>query len=518
MEKEIIKNKIQQLVNHYHNRNFQYVINEGQLLLKKIPNNIFLINLISLSFQNIGNFKMASNGYVQIINLDSQNKEAYNNLGIVFKLTKNYEDSKKNFENSLQIDPNFIDALTNLGNLYFELNDYSNAINYFKKALVINSKNALTHYNLGLVYQSIGEHEKAIEELNKVLDLNPTNTNADKLISRMTKYRENDNHVKNMEYKLQNLELSDFQKIQLYFSLGKAYEDMKNYEKSFKFLKLANDNKKSLLNYNLKNEIKTFENLKNYFKNFDFKKQIKSRNKKIIFIVGLPRSGTSLIEQILSSHSKVYGCGELSYMNDLIVENFYDQKILDIPKLKNLDESKIKQLSRKYSEFVETFDKNSEIYTDKAPLNFIWLGIIKILFPNSKIIHCIRNPKDNVLSLYKNDFDGKLNFTYNFDDLLEFYNEYFSLMKFWNDKFSDEIFDANYEEIIKNPKDQIEKLLNFCDLGFEDKCLKFYETKRPIKTVSSNQARQPLYDSSISSFRNYEVFMKDIFSKIDNLR
>lgn len=232
MEKEIIKNKIQQLVNHYHNRNFQYVINEGQLLLKKIPNNIFLINLISLSFQNIGNFKMASNGYVQIINLDSQNKEAYNNLGIVFKLTKNYEDSKKNFENSLQIDPNFIDALTNLGNLYFELNDYSNAINYFKKALVINSKNALTHYNLGLVYQSIGEHEKAIEELNKVLDLNPTNTNADKLISRMTKYRENDNHVKNMEYKLQNLELSDFQKIQLYFSLGKAYEDMKNYEKS----------------------------------------------------------------------------------------------------------------------------------------------------------------------------------------------------------------------------------------------------------------------------------------------
>ena len=135
MEKEIIKKKIQQLVNHYHNRDFQYVINEGQILLKKIPKNIFLINLIALSFQGTGNLKMAADGYVEIINLDNQNKEAFNNLGTVFRITKDYDDAKKNFEKSLKIDPDFINALTNLGNLYFELNDYENAIKNLKKAV-----------------------------------------------------------------------------------------------------------------------------------------------------------------------------------------------------------------------------------------------------------------------------------------------------------------------------------------------------------------------------------------------
>ena len=519
MEKEIIKNKIQQLINQYHNRNFKYVVEEGQILLKKLPNNIFLINLISLSFQGAGNFKMAAKGFVEVINLDNQNKEAYNNLGTVFKATKDYDDAKKNFEKSIKIDPNFVHAITNLGNLYFELNDYEKAIETLKKAININNKNAFAYYNLGLVYQSIGQHREAINQLKKVLELNPTNTNADKLISRMTKYKKDCPHLKDMENKLNNLELTDFQKIQIYFSLGKAYEDIKDYNKSFKYISLANENKRRLLNYSLKNEIQSFKNLKTYFENYDFKKHKNLINKKnIIFIVGLPRSGTSLIEQIISSHSKVYGCGELSYINDIVQRNFFDQNILDISKLQNLTELNIKNLANNYLDLLKKFDTNSQFYTDKAPLNFIWIGIIKIIFPNAKIIHCLRNTKDNILSLYKNDFDGKLNFTYNFDDLLEFYNEYYKLINFWKTKLSDQIFDANYEKIIENPDIQIKAILDFCELDFEEKCLKFYETKRPIKTVSSHQARQPLYDSSISSYKNYEKFMSGIFSKIDKFK
>ena len=518
MEKEIIKNKIQQLINHYHNRNFKYVVDEGQILLKKNPKNIFLINLVALSFQGAGNFKMAANGFVEVINLDNRNKEAYNNLGTVFRATKNYDDAKKNFEKSLKIDPNFVHAITNLGNLYFELNDYEKAIETLKKAVTINDKNALAHYNLGLVYQSMGQKENAINQLNKVLQINPTNTNADKLISRLTKYERNNSHLNEMENKLNNPKLTDFQKIQLYFSLGKAYEDIKDYNESFKYIKLANENKKKLLNYNLKNEIQTFKNLKNYFDKFDFKKQNNlTYDKEIIFIVGLPRSGTSLIEQIISSHSKVYGCGELSYINDLIQKNLFNSGILDNSKLQNLTNLKIQSLANNYLELLKKFNNKSQFYTDKAPLNFIWIGIIKMIFPNSKIIHCLRNPKDNILSLYKNDFDGKLNFTYSFDDLVEFYNEYHNLISFWKTKLFDQIFDAKYEKIIENPEKQIKEILNFCNLDFEEKCLKYYETKRPIKTVSSDQARQPLYDSSISSYKNYEMFMKDIFSKIDSL-
>ena len=517
MENEIIKNKIQKLINHYHNRNFDYVINEGQILLKKLPKNIFLINLISLSYQAIGRLKLAANGYIEIINQDNKNKEAYNNLGTIFRLNKNYEDAKKNFVRSLELDPNFVEAHVNLGNLYFELNDYENSISTFKKATDINNNNALAHYNLGLVYQSIGDNEKAIKEMNKVLELNPTNTNADKLISRMTKYKMDDPHLKKMLQKITQIELTNIQKVQLYFSLGKAYEDLKNYKESFKYIQLANKQKKSLLNFNLKKEIETFKVLKDFFNDFKFEHQSqKNLEKKIIFIVGLPRSGTSLVEQILSSHSQVYGCGELSYINDIIEKNFFDKNILNISKLRDLTTLKTQELSKNYIKLVKKFDQNSLIYTDKAPLNFIWLGIIKILLPQSKIIHCRRSPKDNILSLYKNDFDGRLNFTYDYTDLLEFYSEYIGLIKYWKYKLSDQIFDVNYEKMIREPDSQVRELLNFCDLDYEEKCLKFYETKRPIKTVSSNQARQPLYDSSISSYKNYEVFMKDIFTKLDD--
>ena len=137
--------------------------------------------------------------------------------------------------------------------------------------------------------------------------------------------------------------------------------------------------------------------------------------------------------------------------------------------------------------------------------------------PNSKIIHCQRNSKDNILSLYKNDFDDRLNFTYDFENLFSFYKEYLELMNLWKSKLSKEIYDIKYENIISNPESEIKELLDFCELDFEKECLNFYNNKRPIKTVSSAQARQPLYNKSVSSYKNFEKYMKEIFNKIDNI-
>ena len=518
MDKEIIKNKLQALLNHYNAGNFQYTARESEILLKKLPNNIFLMNLIGSCHQNLGNLKMAEDAFVYIINLDNKNIAAYNNLGNVFKTQKKFEDAKENYLKAIKIKPDFINAISNLGNLYFELNDYKNAIENYLKALKIDDQNALTHYNLGLVYQSVGEFEKSKSQFQKVLEINPANTNADKMISRSTKYTKDNTHIKSMKEKLDNLDLNDAQKINLFFSLSKAYEDFKDYENSFKFLKLGNDTKKKLIKRDFKNEYKSFRNLKTFFEKYEIKHLNEvSKDKKIIFIVGLPRSGTSLIEQIISTHSQVYGCGELDYINNIVRKYFYTNGVLDNTKLGNLENNRINEIKNEYVKFIEKFDKNSLIFTDKAPLNFAWIGIIKILIPNSKIIHCSRNPKDNVLSLYKNDFDDRLNFAYDFDDLFKFYKEYFDLMKFWKIKFSNEIYEVDYERIIINHEDEIKKLLNFCNLNFEKECLNFYKTKRPIKTVSSVQARQPLYKSSMSSYQNYQKYMKEIFDKLDQL-
>ena len=518
MDKETIKNKLQALLNHYNTGNYEHTLRESEILLKKLPNNIFLINLIGSCYQNLGNLKMAADAFVYIINLDNKNIAAYNNLGNVFKTLKKFDEAKENYLKAIKVKPDFINAITNLGNLYFELNDYQKAIENYLEAIKIEDQNALAHYNLGLVYQSIGEFEKSKKQFEKVLEINPANTNADKMISRSTKYTKDSSHLKNMEEKLQKLNLNNIQKINLYFSISKAYEDFKDYENSFKFFKLGNDTKKKIINRNFENEYKTFNNLKTFFDKYEIETQEKiNDDKKIIFIVGLPRSGTSLIEQIISTHSKVYGCGELDYLNKLIRSNFYTNNILDNSKLNNLDRNTITKIKNEYINFVEKFDQNSLIFTDKAPLNFAWIGIIKILLPNSKIIHCSRNPKDNILSLYKNDFDDRLNFTYDFDDLLTFYKEYLALISFWQTKFFDEICEANYEKILSNTDDEIKKLLNFCDLNFEKECLDFYKTKRPIKTVSSAQARQPIYKSSLSSYQNYEKYMKEVFNKLDQL-
>ncbi len=519
MEKNKIKEKIQILINHFNAGNFRFVIKETEKLLIKLPDNIFLINLIGSSYQNLGDHKTAIKTFLHILNLDNKNIAAYNNLGNVFKNMKNFEEAKTNYEKALEINPNFVNARTNYGNLFFELNNYEAAITNLKKAIDIDNKSVQPYYNLGLVYQSIGETEKAIQNFEMALKLAPNLTNADKMISRLTKYTKNHPHIIEMENKIKNQKLNNSQKSQLHFALGKAYEDFKEFDTSFQNIKLANDYKKKIIKYDLSDDLNTFKKLKAFFSKYNFQLNLKSlESKKIIFIIGLPRSGTSLMEQILSSHSKIYGCGELDYMTRLIVKNFYTEGNLDNNKLKKLSLSKKEEIAQNYINDVEKFQPDSLIYTDKAPLNFIWVGIIKILLPNSKIIHCKRNSKDNILSLYKNDFDDRLNFSYDFKDLLEFYKEYRELMDLWKTKLNKEIYDVEYENIINSPVAEIKKLLKFCELDFEENCLNFYKNKRPIKTVSSAQARQPLYDKSINSYKNFEIYMKDIFQQIDNLK
>ena len=518
MEKDKIKEKIRILVNHYKAGNLYHVIKETEKLLIKLPNNIFLINLIGSSYQRLGENKKAIDIFLHILNLDNKNIAAYNNLGNAFKSMRNFEEAEKNYKQALEIKPDFVNAITNYGNLFFELNNYEDAIKSFQKAISIDDKSIQTYYNLGLVYQSIGDSKKAIENFKIVLNLSPNHTNADKMISRITKYSKNHPHIKEMEEKINDTKLNEFQKSHLYFALGKAYEDFDDFDNSYKYIKLANDLKKKVIKYDSKNDLKTFKELKKYFLNYEFTSNTKFlSNKKIIFIVGLPRSGTSLLEQIISSHSNVYGCGELDYMTRIIIENFYTANIFDSNKFKNLDLNKREQIAKNYIKYVEKFEPSKLVYTDKAPLNFIWLGIIKILMPNSKIIHCQRNSKDNILSLYKNDFDDRLNFTYDFENLLSFYKEYLELMNLWKSKLSKEIYDIKYENIISNPESEIKELLDFCELDFEKECLNFYNNKRPIKTVSSAQARQPLYNRSVSSYKNFEKYMKEIFEKIDNI-
>ena len=222
----------------------------------------------------------------------------------------------------------------------------------------------------------------------------------------------------------------------------------------------------------------------------------------------MPRSGTSLIEQILSSHSSVYGAGELQYFPDAIKTEF-------LMKNKPIDD-KITQakVADIFNKNVSTFNSKEKYLTDKNPLNFLWIGFIKLMFPNSKVIHIKRDIKDNYFSLFKNTFDGNMNWCYNKSDLLKYCQKYKEITDFWNEILPDFVLNIQYEDLISNTKKEVNKILEFCNLPWEDNCLEFYKTKRAIKTVSSAQARKPIYKSSIQSYKNYEKFLKEYLSKL----
>tara|TARA_B100001063_G_scaffold70843_1_gene64933 strand:+ start:941 stop:2500 length:1560 start_codon:yes stop_codon:yes gene_type:complete len=519
MNKEKIKSKIQALYNHYNAGNYLYVIKNAEIILRKIPNNFFLMNLVGSCFQKIGYLERAKKIFEDVIALDSSNTAALNNLGNTYKKLKNYKSAEETYKKTLQIDPKFSNTLLNYGNLKFELNEYDEAINLLNKAIDIDTNNYLIYYNLGLVYQALGNFTESRKCLEKVISLNPSFANADKILSRFTKYKKDDPHIKNMEERLKNLKLSNFNKANILFSLGKVYEDIQEFNTSFQYLEEANNLLKKINKYDFKHDENLFKNLEESFSDVKFDLPMNDYNgKKYIFIVGLPRSGTSLTEQILSSHSLVYGAGELPHLADAIRKEFFkDKKLLIKDKILIEDKNILNKVGSSFEQNVNEFRFAENNLTDKNPLNFLWIGFIRLIFPNSKIIHVKRNLKDNYFSLYKNVFDGNMNWCYDKSDLFNYCFNYKKLMKFWHIKIPNFILDVEYENIISDTKNEVQKMLSFCNLSWEENCLHFYKTKRAIKTVSSAQARQPIYKSSLKTYENYEKYLNEYFNKLEKI-
>ena len=476
--------------------------------------------MIGTCYQHLNDLETAKKYFKYILQIDKKNTAALNNLGNVYKNLKNFEHAEKTFKEALNLNPNFINALVNLGSVNFELNKYEDAIELYNKALSLNDNVPMAHYNLGLVYQSLGNFDKSKFHFKELLKNNPTITAADKIMSRYTRYTHDlDEHLESMKKKLINLKLTDIEKINLLFALGKAYEDLKDYKKSFNYLKEGNFLKKKISKYDIEKDIFFFQELKSFFESIDFKKDNKlETQKQIVFIVGMPRSGTSLVEQILSSHSKVYGAGELSYIEDIVKKEFFKENKLITNKLEQINDINfLTKLSDQYNSSINDYKYEEKIVTDKAPLNFRYIGLIKLILPNSKIIHCSRSPKDNCLSLYKNFFDENLNFSYDQNDLSKFYKEYTDLMNFWNKSIPQFIHNIKYEDLISDSENEIKNLLSFCNLDWEKSCLEFYKNKRAVKTVSSAQVRKSFYNSSVDSYKNYERFLTDLNSSLDKI-
>ncbi len=502
MDVEFIKKEFKKIQNFFAAGDYEKVIEKTKVLLKKDNSQVPFYNLIGLSYRQLGKNDLAEDIFKKGLKKFPNNISILSNIGALYRVQGRYQEAEENLTRALKQNEKSFVALCNLANVKREINQNNEAIKLYEKAYKINNNNETILKNLAGAYQIGNKFENAKKLLLEINRKFPNNTTADQMYSSIHTYKEKDDHLSSMINKLSNTKISSEGLSFLNFAIAKAYSDINNHSESAKYFIKANDKYYSILkHYKFENEKKIFEAIKNTFKTYNFKDLEVNEGPNLIFIVGLPRSGTTLTHQIVSSHSKIYGAGELNILNDLFVEKIFDNDFINLfLKNENFELTKLSsQIFDKFNQF------SNKIILDKAPLNFRWIGFIRILFPRAKIIHCKRNLKDTALSIYKNVFDGgSLPWSYNQETLVKFINMYKDLMTFWHYKLPNQIYDCEYENLINNQIAETKKLINFCNLSWEESCIDYTKNDTGIKTVSISQARKPIYKTSIKLSDKYK--------------
>ena len=443
----------------------------------------------------------------ELINKYDKNTNLYNILGVTLIGQSKLNDAIKIFEKIIKIQPNFYFAYHNIGNALKDLSKLDEAKTYYQKCIKINPNYTQAYISLGKILLDLHKLEESAIVFKQALKLEPKNGELHRHLSQVIKYEQTSSHVKDMEEIISNVNATHSQQMHLSFALGKAHEDMKLYNKAFSYWEKGNFLKKEEIKYSTEYQAKLVKIVKDNFTKdlFEKFKNYGNQDKTLIFIVGMPRSGTTLVQQILSSHPYVLGVGESNQLSNKIAKyffekngslkkNLYDYSPIDFNKIGD-DYIKNMKQSSTYIRYISVKDL----------LNFTWLGLIKLILPKAKIIHCVRNPLDNCVSLFKNYFVGGVDFSYDLVDLGKYYNLYKDIMLFWDDALPNYCINISYEELINNPKKQIKKLLSACNLEWDDNCMKFYNNKYFMSTGSNSiNIHKPIYKTSIQSWKRYE--------------
>ena len=474
-------------------------------VIKKDKNNIDALRLLGLLAFKTKDYNIAERLFIRVLELDPTFSLAWDNLAKLFRIQNKLSKSIPAFENLIKLDPDNFEALVSLGTVYIKLSKYYEGINLYEKSLKIKPENPRVYLSLGHALKTVGEREKSETAYHNAIKYFPFSGEAYWSLANLKTYKFSQKEISNMELSI-NKNMHPNELIQMHFALGKAYESNNQFEKSFNHYREGNWLQRKQIKYNAEDYKISIDEIIDFFKNNNdiFKSKSSLNNDDPIFILGLPRSGSTLIEQILSSHSLIEGTQELP--NIMAISR--DIKLIDqnngYPKnLLAINSSVFNDFGQKYIDETRWARSSKPFFIDKMPNNFVHIGLIKLILPNAKIIDARRNPMDSCFSCFKQYFAKGQHFTYDLDDIARYYKDYLRLMNFWNELFPGEIFTINYEDVINEPNQKITELLSFCNVEFEDSCLNFHKSKRPVKTASSEQVRQPMYKTGLDYWKNY---------------
>tara|TARA_B100001113_G_scaffold212921_2_gene174665 strand:- start:1654 stop:3609 length:1956 start_codon:yes stop_codon:yes gene_type:complete len=442
-------------------------------------------------------------------------KIKYDYINILTKRQK-YGEALKHAQKFYDEDPTNINAMKLLSTALFRTDRYKQAIEIYNNILKLEPNNTDVMLSMGHLYKTSGELDKSIKSYKKAYKTDKYFGDSYWSLANLKTYRFSDEEVRSLDKMVKDVYVSEDERAFMHFALGKAYEDLNEYKNSFAHYKKGNLIKKNKSLFNISDFEKECQNQIEVCTNdlFEMKKSWGSESNAPIFILGLPRVGSTLIEQILSSHTYVEPTHELPNIISTALR-LNERKSQDINSrypdiLLSLSAPQLSLIGDKYIADSEVFRTNKPYFIDKMPNNFRHIGLIKLILPNAKIIDIRRASMSACFSCYKQLFAEGQEFTYDLKDLAGYYNNYVKLMNHWNKVLPGQILSINYEDVINNFEESVRKILDYCDIPFEKECLEFYKSKRSVKTPSAEQVRQPIYTSGMDYWKNYEPYLDDL--------
>ena len=471
---------------------------------------------LGVTYQEKGDLVSAVNAYKNAIDNDNNYPTAHNNLGKIFLASGEIDSSIEHLECAITLKSDFADAHNNLGSAFLRINKLNDAIKSYKKAIALKPDFAVANNNLGIAYLRTGDPKLASKFFENAITITPGYATAHHNLSGVKVYKEKDKQVSLIESLLIENNLSQKERIYLNFALAKAYEDLGNHEELFKHLNEGNRIRKKEMSNSIADSEEHNELIKLFFNSNNINNiKLTYRDSlpiRPIFIVGMPRSGTSLVEQIISSHHEVYGAGEVNNFHNIIMPIIEKHAVNENYNLKN-DEFAL--IRKQYSNSLERFYANEKVITDKWTLNFKTIGFILSAFPESKIVHLKRDARATCWSIYKHYFSDEGNrWAYDYQDLARFYKSYVGLMDYWHNLFPGKIYDISYEDLTSDQEKETRNLLRYCDLDWDENCLNFYTNTRAVKTASAVQVRNKMYQGSSDVWRQYSEHLKPLLDAL----
>ncbi|HET8729688.1 MAG TPA: sulfotransferase [Moraxellaceae bacterium] len=408
-----------------------------------------------------------------------------------------------------------------LGGIYSEQSFPDKAAEAYEKALSLNPELVSAWLGKGHLLMELGKMDDAEACFQKALALDPTNIAPRLSLTQVRKTREDDENFAILQQSATDIDgLPATKAISLHFALGKAYEDVKKYDQAFPHFLAGCKLKRQRIDYSAENNRLIAENIRKVFtpERIESLRGAGCDSRTPIFVLGMPRSGTTLTETIIASHPDVYGAGELPDLLQLLGTPMGTPPQGYPLNVEQMSKEDLTRMGETYAAQLQARAPGSPHVTDKMPANYLGIGMIHLMLPNAKIIHVKRNPVDTCVSAFTRLFNKSQHQSYDLSELGRYYRDYLSIMAHWRSVLpADAFYEIEYEQLVANQEEESKKLIAYCGLEWSDACLNPHKTERNVKTASVTQVRQPVYTSSVERWRVYEPFLGSLLAELKDV-